>query len=74
MRLANRIAHITGGGDDGWEIYYRTRALEQAGEAVINLTIGEHDVKTDRVIATPSPKGLDRLKERLDAVMQPLPS
>ena len=50
MRLANRIAHITGGGDDGWEIYYRTRALEQAGEAVVNLTIGEHDVKTDRAI------------------------
>ena len=50
MRLAHRIARITGGGDDGWEIYYRTRALEQAGEAVVNLTIGEHDEKTDRAI------------------------
>ena len=30
-------------------------------------------VKTDRVIATPQPEDLERLKERLDAVMQPLP-
>ena len=46
------------------------------------IVCGDHDlaswldqtVKTNRVIATPSPKDLDRLKERLDAVMQPLPS
>jgi hypothetical protein len=31
-------------------------------------------VKTDRVIATPKPEDLDRLKQRLDAVMEPLPS
>jgi len=50
MDLANRIAHITGGGADGWAIYYRTRELEQAGEAVTNLTIGEHDIRTDPAI------------------------
>lgn len=50
MKLANRIAHITGPGSDGWEIYYRTRAMLEAGEKVLNLTIGEHDVKTDRSI------------------------
>jgi arginine:pyruvate transaminase len=50
MRVARRIDEITGGGADGWEIYYRTRALEAAGEPVANLTIGEHDIKTDRAI------------------------
>ncbi len=50
MRLANRIGHITGGGADGWEIYYRTRDLVEAGERVLNLTIGEPDVKTDPAI------------------------
>lgn len=50
MRLADRIAHITGGASDGWEIYYRTRALVDAGERVLNLTIGEHDIKTDRSV------------------------
>ncbi len=50
MRIANRIGHISGGGSDGWAIYYRTRDLVAAGERVINLTIGEHDVKTDAAI------------------------
>lgn len=50
MRIANRIQHITGGGADGWEIYYRTRDLVAAGERVLNLTIGEHDIRTDRTI------------------------
>ena len=50
MHLAKRIAHITGGGSDGWEIYYRTRELLDAGERVLNLTIGEHDIRTDPAI------------------------
>lgn len=50
MRVARRIGHITGGAADGWEIYYRTRALEARGERVANLTIGEHDIRTDRAI------------------------
>ncbi len=47
MRLANRIPDITGTGGDGWGVYYRTRAMIEAGEAVLNLTIGEHDIRTD---------------------------
>ncbi|TMV79560.1 aminotransferase class I/II-fold pyridoxal phosphate-dependent enzyme [Thioclava sp. BHET1] len=47
MRLAKRIHHITGGGSDGWEIYHRAQALVAAGERVLPLTIGEHDIKTD---------------------------
>lgn len=50
MRIANRTAHITGGGSDGWEIYYRTRELQARGERVLPLTIGEHDIRTDPAI------------------------
>jgi arginine:pyruvate transaminase len=50
MRLARRIDNITRGGADGWDIYYRARACEEAGERVVNLTIGEHDVRTDPAI------------------------
>lgn len=52
MQLAPRIAHIAGTGGDGWGIYYRTREMIRAGERVLNLTIGEHDVKTDAAILT----------------------
>jgi len=50
MQLAPRIAHIAGTEGDGWGIYYRTREMIRAGERVLNLTIGEHDVKTDAAI------------------------
>jgi arginine:pyruvate transaminase len=50
MRLGRRTGHITGGGSDGWGIYYRTREMIAAGERVLNLTIGEHDVRTDPAI------------------------
>jgi len=52
MQLAPRIAHIAGTEGDGWGIYYRTREMIRAGERVLNLTIGEHDVKTDAAILT----------------------
>jgi len=47
MPLSHRIALVRGNGSDGWEIYYRTRALIAAGEKVLNLTIGEADTRTD---------------------------
>ncbi|MCX7890185.1 MAG: pyridoxal phosphate-dependent aminotransferase [Rhodobacteraceae bacterium] len=50
MRLGSRVAHMVGSGDDGWGIYYRTRELVAQGIGVTNLTIGEHDVGTDRRI------------------------
>ena len=50
MELSRRIRGITGGGDDGWSIYYRARALKAAGEAVVMLTVGDHDVPTDPAI------------------------
>jgi arginine:pyruvate transaminase len=50
MKLAHRIDHMTGGGADGWEIYYRARDMARAGQPVCNLTIGEHDTRTDPTI------------------------
>jgi arginine:pyruvate transaminase len=46
MRLSHRITNLTGGGSDGWDVFYRARAMRAAGAAVTELTIGEHDVGT----------------------------
>lgn len=48
--FSNRIAGLTGGGDDGWGLFYRARAMKAAGEPVLELTIGEHDTRTDPAI------------------------
>lgn len=50
MKLAQRIADIRGNGSDGWEIHYRTRELIAAGVPVLQLTIGEPDIRTDPTI------------------------
>ena len=46
MPLSNRITAVRGTWSDGWEIYYDARDLIAAGVAVLNLTIGEHDIRT----------------------------
>jgi arginine:pyruvate transaminase len=52
MELSHRITHLLGDGDgdDGWGVFYRARAMKAAGRDVIELTIGEHDIRTDPVI------------------------
>lgn len=50
MELSNRITSITKGGDDGWGVFYKARALKAAGEDILELTIGEHDRRTDALI------------------------
>lgn len=45
--LSHRIQTLNGGGSDGWALFYRARAMAEAGESVIELTIGEHDDRTD---------------------------
>lgn len=50
MQLSDRITGINAGGSDGWGIYVMARDMERAGQDVIHLTIGEHDIKTDRSI------------------------
>lgn len=49
-RLSHRIKTLTGGGSDGWDIYRKSRAMKDRGLPVIELTIGEHDRKTDPAI------------------------
>lgn len=50
MQPSTRIATLNAGGSDGWEVYYRARAMVEAGMEVIELTIGEHDIGTDASI------------------------
>lgn len=50
MRISARLANITDEGSDGWDIFYRARRMAMVGESVIELTIGEHDIRTDRSI------------------------
>lgn len=49
-KFSNRIAGLTGGGDDGWGLFNRARELKEAGEPILELTIGEHDIGTDPAI------------------------
>ncbi len=53
---SHRVRRITGGGSDGWDLYRRSKALIARGVAVTELTIGEHDVRTDAAI-------LDEMRE-----------
>ncbi len=49
-KLSKRITALTPGGDDGWGLFYKARARKAAGDPVLELTIGEHDVRTDPAI------------------------
>jgi arginine:pyruvate transaminase len=49
-QLSPRITTLNEGGSDGWEVFYRARAMVAAGEDVTELTIGEHDIGTDKAI------------------------
>ena len=60
MELSRRIRAVVGGADDGWSVHYRARAMKAAGEPVVMLTIGDHDIKTDASI-------LDAMKAGMDA-------
>ena len=44
--LSRRITAISAAGPDGWDLFRRARAMIAAGEQVIELTIGEHDIRT----------------------------
>ncbi|NVO55363.1 pyridoxal phosphate-dependent aminotransferase [Rhodobacteraceae bacterium B1Z28] len=47
MELSERITQITAGGSDGWDVFYRARRMVSEGHAISELTIGEHDIRTD---------------------------
>lgn len=46
MDMSHRIANILGTGSDGWDVFYRARQMVKNGEAVTELTMGEHDIRT----------------------------
>ncbi|SLN14063.1 pyridoxal phosphate-dependent aminotransferase [Roseisalinus antarcticus] len=50
MNLSQRLAQISPGGSNGREVFHRARALIASGVAVADLTIGEHDIRTDPAI------------------------
>ncbi|MEL6642010.1 MAG: pyridoxal phosphate-dependent aminotransferase [Pseudomonadota bacterium] len=50
MQVSQRLQNINGGGDDGWALFERSRAMIAAGIPVIELTQGEHDIPTDPMI------------------------
>ncbi|MCF6443515.1 pyridoxal phosphate-dependent aminotransferase [Nereida sp. MMG025] len=50
MKPSHRISTLTGGGSDGWDVFYRARAMIAAGTPVTELTIGEHDIRTHPTI------------------------
>ncbi|MEN0079371.1 MAG: pyridoxal phosphate-dependent aminotransferase [Pseudomonadota bacterium] len=50
MQASRRLANLNDGGDDGWGLYDRARALKEAGEPVLEMTIGEHDIGTEAAI------------------------
>ena len=47
MQISQRISTLTGGGSDGWDVFNRAREMIAAGIDVTELTLGEHDIRTD---------------------------
>ena len=50
MKVSNRLSAINGDGDDGWGLFYKSRQMINDGIDVTELTIGEHDIRTDSSI------------------------
>ena len=50
MKLSDKITGLTGGGSDGWDVYYRAKDLIAKGQDILELTQGEHDIRTDNSI------------------------
>jgi len=46
-QISDRLTGVTPGGSDGWELFMKARKMVAAGVPVIELTIGEHDIRTD---------------------------
>ncbi len=46
MEQSNKITTLLGGGDDGWGIFLKARRMIDDGIDVIELTVGEHDIRT----------------------------
>jgi len=69
MELSKRIRGIVGGGDDGWSVHYRGQAMKAAGEPVVLLTVGDHDILTDASILGAMKAAMDAGKLGYSSVM-----
>ena len=47
MKASNRISSMNRAGSDGWEVFLKARKLISEGHKIIELSIGEHDIRTD---------------------------
>ena len=50
MQFSRTITGMIPGGDDGWNVFRKSRRMITDGTDVTELTIGEHDIRTDPVI------------------------
>ena len=50
VQVSDRVRGVTASGGDGWGLYHRARPLEAAGRRIVDLTIGEPDLRTDPAI------------------------
>lgn len=50
LSSSKRIRDITVNGSDGWEVFNKARKMIASGTHVVELSIGEHDIKTDKEI------------------------
>ena len=50
MQKSHRISNINKAGSDGWEVFLKARRMISEGIGVIELSIGEHDIPTDKRI------------------------
>ena len=47
MKLSHRITTLNDSGSDGWDLYRRAQEMTATGHDITDLTIGEHDRRTD---------------------------
>ena len=47
MKSSNRISRMNKAGSDGWEVFLKARKLISEGYKITELSIGEHDIRTD---------------------------
>ena len=60
MQLSQRITWLTGDGSDGWDLFNKARQMIGDGHDVLELSIGEHDFRTDPSILAAMNASADR--------------
>ncbi len=47
VKLSEKFQQSAGAESDPWKLYYRARQMIESGDEVVELTVGDHDVRTD---------------------------